>query len=143
MTLYETPADLAHEQKLAAYLEGHWRADLHKLPIRYNIDFIVTRGDKPIAVVEFKRRALSMSPPTYPTIFLSTHKLNAGISWLTNWRVPFFFIVQDNTDSYFQYRYDPTHDLDIVISGRTDRNDSQDIEPTVHIPTTRFRRIGP
>ena len=58
--LYETSADLNGEADVAKMLEDKWNCKFVKLPIRYHLDFVISRNDVALAYAELKIRKYSM-----------------------------------------------------------------------------------
>ena len=143
--LYETDADLEREGNMVSVVESNWKCKLTKLPIRYHLDYVFTREDKPVAFCEMKTR-------NYPMDNLDR---NGGYSiglgkWMTaktmseTSGLPFVLIVKLNDGLYYSTFGDGHNSFkpdDMVISGRIDRNDWQDIEPCVMIRAKRFKKL--
>ena len=70
--MYETDADRVKEQALADAFAAHGY-EFVKLPIRYQLDFMVMRDDTPKAFVEVKHRTCRMYQ--YPTAMISLGKV--------------------------------------------------------------------
>jgi len=136
---YETQADLSNEQEVADVLSDAWKIDLHKLPISYRLDFFVTKEGKGKAVVEVKSR--NNTHDKYPTLMLSLSKWNHGIDFALCNKLA-FVIAAKYTDGVFYYKYSDKDEFSIEWGGRTvHTRDSADIEPVVHIPINKLKRV--
>lgn len=134
--LYESSEDLANEQQVAKFLSEKWGCTFKKLPISYHIDWVVMR-DKPQAFVELKCR--KNESKKYPTLLLSLNKWMRGKELSKELGIPFIVAVKW-TDGVF-FHTAGSADVSYGFGGRTDREDSQDIEPVVLIPVENFKRI--
>ena len=136
--IYETRSDLDNEKSICKRIEAACGLRLKKLSIKYNLDFIGFRNGKAVAVIEVKKRHNSYS--RYPTLILSLAKYNRGVEFYRVNDLKFIFCVQFE-DGYFFYEYQNEDKFNVQIGGRTDRNDAEDIEPVVHIPIVRMKKL--
>ena len=136
--IYETRSDLDNEKSICKTIEAACGLRLKKLSIKYNLDFIGFRNGKAVAVIEVKKRHNSYS--RYPTLILSLAKYNRGVEFYRVNDLKFIFCVQFE-DGYFFYEYQNEDRFDVQIGGRTDRNDVEDIEPVMHIPIVRMKKL--
>ena len=136
--IYETRIDLDNEKSICKTIEAACGLRLKKLSIKYNLDFIGFRNGKAVAVIEVKKRHNRYSK--YPTVILSLAKYNRGVEFYQINDLKFIFCVQFE-DGYFFYEYQNEDRFDVQIGGRTDRNDDQDIEPVMHIPIVRMKKL--
>ena len=123
-----------------AFMERVRRAgcQIWKVKQYYVYDFIMKKGGV-TAFVEYKRRMVLKN--TYPTIILSAHKFMNIKEQARFFCVKFFFYVEFN-DGLFRAdltEYAPKGDS-IIIGGRTDRGDSDDMEPVIEIPIDMFQK---
>jgi hypothetical protein len=140
--LYETSADLEREGGIASYLEGKWNCSFIKLPIRYHLDFVLTRNDAVAAYAEVKTRNYSMDAiDSMGGYLMSIGKWEAAKSLSEASKVPFILIVK-TLDGLYRSRFDDFNPDGVLVRGRTDRNDWQDIEPCVCLNANRFKRIN-
>tara|TARA_R110002051_G_scaffold122596_2_gene195699 strand:- start:66 stop:530 length:465 start_codon:yes stop_codon:yes gene_type:complete len=132
--LYETAADLKHEQKLASRIEQGFAWSLRKMSRKYYLDFMAFRPSGPaVAVIEVKRRHNPHN--RYETVILSLAKYMKGAEYYNVLGLKFLFIVEfDNGCFKYEYKHGDATQLSIITGGRKDRNDPQDIEPVIHIP---------
>ena len=135
---YETQIDLDNEKSICKRIEAACGMHLRKMSIKYSLDFIGFRNGKAVAVIEVKKRHNSYS--RYPTLILSLAKYNRGVEFYRVNDLKFIFCVQFE-DGYFFYEYQNEDKFDVQIGGRTDRNDAEDIEPVVHIPIVRMKKL--
>ena len=139
--LYETDADLQREGSVVEKLEKLWSCQMAKLPIRYHLDYVAKRGDKAVAFCEVKTRNYTMD---------RIDKLGGYLMSIGKWSsaeclhrasgLPFLLVVQASDGLYYSSFTEFKPD-DVLVRGRTDRNDWQDIEPCVVLNTQRFTKI--
>jgi len=133
--IYETPADLVNERRVADALLERWRCNAVKLPRRYEIDYALSRGNRVMAWAEVKCRTNPREQ--YPTYMVALGKVLTGLNLSQRTNLPFMLVVQW-TDSLGWVT--PTFDA-IHIGGRHDRGDCEDQEPMVHIPIADFKLL--
>jgi len=136
--IYETQYDLDNEKSISEVIQSVCNLSLRKLRMKYFIDFIAFRNKKAVAVVEVKKR--NNNHDTYPTLILSLAKYNRGVEFFKVNGLKFIFAVQFN-DGCFFYKYKDGDRFAIELGGRTDRKDAEDIEPVVHIPINRMKKL--
>ena len=131
--LYETPESLENEQRVADLLEMYWSRKLVKLPIAYQVDFAVVKEDI-TAWAEIKCRTTE-----YPEMYLSLHKWMAGKELSRQTGLPFILVYAFNGKVHWKTVENDTPR--IVIGGRTDRQDWQDIEPMAVFKLDQFKTL--
>ncbi len=108
---------------------------LAKLPVAYEVDFAVARGERVVGVAEVKVRGRY-----YATLMVSLHKAQAlrrfAADGLRAW------LVLCVPGGVYVRRLTPDERLDIRMGGRTDRGDWQDVEPVAHFPMLGMRRVA-
>lgn len=140
--LYETSADLVRENGVATILESRWDCKFIKMPIRYHLDFVITRNDVVVAYAEVKSRNYSMEAiDKFGGYLMSIGKWEAAKSLSEASNVPFILIVK-TLDGLYCSRFDSFIPDSVLVRGRKDRNDWQDVEPCVLLNTRRFKLIG-
>jgi len=132
--LYESFNDLTNEQRVAANLSTLWKADFHKLPRSYHVDWMACRDNQTVAFAELKCRQNERL--AYPTFMISLAKWMRGKELAKEAGVPFIIIV-DWTDGTFFLKVQ-NQPVTYGFGGRKDRNDLQDMEPVVFIDTSYF-----
>jgi hypothetical protein len=135
--IYETQHDLDHEKEIADLLSKKWSADFHKLPIKNNVDFLVTREGKGIAFIEYKHRE-KLSFEAFPTYMVSLDKWMKMRDIQNNTGLPCHLVVRFKELTAW---VNCDADFHIGINGRKDRNDPQDIEPMAYIDMKAFKFI--
>ena len=136
--IYETQYDLDNEKSISEVIQSVCNLSLRKLSMKYFIDFIAFRNKKAVAVVEVKKR--NNNHDTYPTLILSLAKYNRGAEFYRVNGLKFIFAVQF-TDGCFFYTHNDAARFAIALGGRTDRKDAEDIEPVIHIPINRMKKL--
>lgn len=132
---YESERDREREQAVALAAFGPLGLTVAKLPLAYEVDFAVMRGERVVGVAEVKVRSRA-----YETVLLSLRKVQALerharcglIAWLLV-AVP---------EGVYAQRVLPGERLDVRWGGRADRGDWQDREPVVHLPMSVMRRVA-
>lgn len=139
--LYETDADLKREGSVVEKLEKLWRCQMSKLPIRYHLDYVAKRGDKAVAFCEVKTRNYTMDRiDQLGGYLMSIGKWSSAECLHRASGLPFMLVVQASDGLYYASFTEFKPD-DVLVRGRKDRNDWQDIEPCVVLNTQRFRKI--
>lgn len=137
--LYETSADLSNEAAVLDLISKKWGAVYHKLPIRYHLDYVATNPKgQVVGYVEIKVRKHSMDQiDRWGGYMLSLAKLQTAESLCRISKAVFVLVVKCPEGVYWAKITDFTK-FPVVIAGRTDRGDLQDVEPCVMIPTKLF-----
>jgi hypothetical protein len=137
--MYETPADLKNEEDVVAMLENRWQCRFVKLPIRYHLDYVAVDGDKAIGFVELKTRNYSMAQiDSMGGYLMSIGKWSSAKALYDCSGLPFVLVVK-TTDGIYHSTFKEFNPDDVLVRGRTDRGDWQDIEPCVLLKSNRFK----
>ncbi len=136
---YETNDNLTAEQEVVRQLCERWHCEAHKVPLHYQFDYFLTSPTRQ-AICEIKCRGKK-----YDTLILSLHKIETMMRYSNTFRVAAILAVSwpDEGTHFLRLSYDLTSTCKIDMGGRTDRGDSQDIEPVLHIPVTEFKPLCP
>jgi hypothetical protein len=135
--IYETEKDLTREKSIGKVLAKVWKAELHKLPRSYYVDWLITRNNQVKAFAELKCR--SNNRRQYPSLILSLHKWIHGKQLAAEVSGEFLIIVQWK-DGLFYFKESGLA-VSYGFGGRKDRGDDQDMEPVVNIPVDYFKEI--
>lgn len=136
--LYETQADLRNEAAVIKILSQKWRVNFHKLPIKYHLDYAATRNGKVVAYVEVKVRKYRMDQiDKWGGYMLSVGKLQTAKQLCEISNTSFCLAVQC-VDGLYWITIKDFSQFPVVITGRADRGDAQDVEPCVLIPAEKF-----
>lgn len=139
--LYETEKDLSEEQRVADILAKRWQCEFVKMPIRYHLDYVVTRQKIAIAFAELKTRNYSMQKiGEMGGYVLSIGKWASAKSLSDSSGLPFLLVVRTTDGIYYMKTKDFEPD-GVWVTGRTDRKDWQDIEPCVVLSVDKFKRL--
>ena len=139
--LYESEQDLSNENEVAQKFERAWDCKFNKMPIRYHLDFVLTKGDKVVAYCEVKTRNYEMSKiDEMGGYLMSIGKWSAAKNLSEASNVPFILIARTLDGLWYMKTKEFTPD-DVLLRGRTDRQDWQDIEPCVLIKCSRFKKF--
>lgn len=136
--LYETESNLEKEREIALFFSAAYNCTLHKLPIRYHLDFAVESLGRIQAFMEVKVRNHTFEQIGKMGGYrLSFAKWCAAEQMSRVSGLPFLLLV-GYTDQVRYARIDDFRHDGIVWWGRQDRGDSQDMEPAVIISNERF-----
>ena len=135
---YETEEDRSGETAVLASLCRRWGCSAKKLSDRYELDYLLLKERQGKAWLEIKIRTNEYD--AYPTYMISFGKVLAARRLSQGSELPSFLLVQW-TDCKGYTRLDDLKRFHVSIGGRTDREDFQDIEPVVYIPTQDFIRL--
>lgn len=137
---YETDQDLNVEWSIGVEFAKRMRSKPKKLPLgaRYSIDLGMFRDGKMVAVAEVKDRPSWV--PAFGDVILGLSKVRELYSYY-KMTVPAFFVVRLEGTIHYAAIDKRIKDWHITWAGRDDRNDSQDVEPCIHIPYEAFKAI--
>ncbi len=139
--LYETQDNLSSESDVAGYLSKIWKCDMVKLPIRYHLDFVAQRGKNAVAFCEVKVRNYSMDQiERMGGYMLSLGKWSSAKQICEASGLPFILIIK-TTDGIWFALIESFKPDSVIVNGRQDRGDWQDIEPCILIKKSRFKQI--
>lgn len=138
--LYETPAHLTTEQRIAQKLEHFGNCTLQKLPLRYHLDYAMKR-DNIVGFCEIKTTKYQMDThASYGGFKLSLAKWCHAKQMCDMADVFFVLAVGFPEGVHYLKTKDFAHD-GVVWWGRQDRGDAQDMEPAIKLKIERFRPI--
>ena len=141
--LYETASDLKGEHATCRAWARRFNYAIHKLPMSYELDFILTtQSNRAVSFLEYKRRHFPVN--RYPTVMLSLKKVMRGCELSAAAGIPSTFLVgfddQIGSVCFSKIARKPNW---IEFGGRTVKTrDSADIEPVVMIPIDEFHFWG-
>jgi hypothetical protein len=133
---YETQYDSREEARFSEILAERFRCSLHKLPIRYGLDFSAVRDGRVVAFVETKVRTNPVGQ--YPTYMISVGKFMYADT-LTRVTGLDCILAVKWSDAWGHTNLVLQPDIEVTIGGRRDRGDEQDIEPVCLIPIAQFK----
>lgn len=137
--IYETDRDLA-EEGAAAKLLCQPHGLLHiKLPMRYEIDFMLRRGPALYGWLEVKVRPGVTKHRTY---MVSAQKVLTGNLLANQFGGRFLVLVRDG-DKLLVLDAVKQKPVLVGVGGRDDRGDDQDIEPVAHYDWSQFTAVNP
>ena len=139
--MYETKKDLDHEKEVAKKLGKAWGVEFKKLPIRYHVDFVLTKGENAVGFCEVKTRNYTMSRINeMGGYIMSMGKWSAAKSLSETSGLPFILVILALDGMWYLKSTEFKHD-GIKVRGRTDRDDWQDMEPCVILNCRRFKKV--
>jgi len=137
--IYETPEDIIREASIqeefieAVYGDNELVKAI-KLPKFYAIDYALTKyNGQIVGWLEIKSRTIPSNK--YSSYILSYRKWREGISISQESGLPYYLAVKW-TDKLGVITFPNSIQTNLVIGGRIDRSDPDDIEPMVEIPIT-------
>ena len=136
---YESDIDRANQQRIIAAVAVKWRCTAHLLKGFYPIDYALFRGTL-CSWAEVKCRR-GKKHDHYPTVILSQHKLTTGIGLSAATQKPFHFVVEFADGIYYCQLNQWNCHFPVILAGRTDRDDAEDIEPCAAIPVRAFKPL--
>ena len=141
--MYESSDDLERESSVIAKVETAWKCKAVKLSIKYSLDYVLVRGDKALAFCEVKTRNYTMAQiDQFGGYLLSLGKWMAAKQISDSCGLPFFLIVQTTDGIYYaDFHSDFGLPDGVLVRGRTDRDDWQDVEPCVLLNVNRFKKF--
>ena len=139
--IYETAKDRKIEQAIINELSDAWKIFYQKLPIKHRLDFALLDDRRNVnAWAEVKRR--DNDSTTYGTYMLSLDKYMSGMKLFKLTGLPFYLVVKFSDGLYYcEVSLLSYAQLTISFGGRTDRADSQDVEPCVFFDTNLFKKV--
>ncbi len=139
---YESMEDTLAEMSVAKIASARWDCKLEKLKRAYPVDFAVVKNGKIVSFAEVKCRKYDMSKlDSMSGFMLSLHKWIAAKSLCRETGLPFILLVKANDGIWFM-KTDMFVNDGIVIGGRHDRGDDQDVEPVVLLKADKFRWLA-
>lgn len=137
--MYERDKDRYFEDKVKEFIEKVTPVTLHKLPIKYGADFLSVDREtgRPKSVIECKCRRNMMSS-SYPDYRISLHKALTCIQYADVMDAQFLLVV-GFADRVAVAELNIIDLSNVMVFGRTDRDDGDDIEPCVVLPMNKFK----
>lgn len=134
---YETRDTLAAEQEAAQRFADKYGLELHKLPRRYEIDYMVMRKGRLYGWLEVKCRP---GVDRYSTYSVSVAKLERGLS-LSTWFGGRFLLLVLRSSGLAVLDAGKERPIAVVMGGRSDRGDRDDVEPAGHFKWDQFKML--
>ena len=137
--IYETQADRDNEQGIARIVEQRFGCTLHKMPMKYTLDFAAVRNDSVVAFIEARQRKIPSTQ--YDEYMIALHKLADAHKLTQLTSLPCRLVVRwsDNVTKMIKL---PPDDYEIRIGGSTRRGDWQDIEPLAYFKIADMKDIS-
>jgi hypothetical protein len=142
--MYETEFDVRNAAAVAGELSAEWGCSVVKMKRACVVDYGLIVRDVIAAVMEVKCRNYSSAEiQKMGGLILSAHKMQGAKAWRDTHMVS-FVLALGLTDGIFFMSIRHSDDwpkFDLVMGGRYDRGDAQDVEPCVLIPMKNFRKL--
>jgi hypothetical protein len=139
--MYENEETKASEEEVMNHLCLKWSCSFSKMPIRYNLDYVLSVDKKAVAFCEVKTRNYEMEKINELGGYLmSLGKWMAAKNTYDATNLPFLLAVK-TLDGIWYAKFTSFKPDVVMVMGRTDRGDWQDIEPCVVINCNRFKKI--
>lgn len=136
--LYEDDGDRAREREVAKEICKLLDCQARKLPISYGLDFALLRGEDVFSFVEIKCR--TRNSQLYESLMVSAQKRVKALE-LSRATGCSCMLVSAFSDGIYWVNMAEKPDR-VTFNGRTDRGDSQDVEPVIHYRTERLQLIS-
>lgn len=142
---YESALNLELERKVAQYLarERFAAGVLHKMPKYYNVDYAVCRADNQVAAF-FEVKIRNYTHDKFKSLKLGSMKFVAASQMHAVYRVPIYLYVW-YLDGLYETELLPRKrsiPQPLTIWGRKDRDDWQDVEPSISISTLEMQLVA-
>ena len=138
---YETRADVTKELITTDFLAEKWNCIFRKLPIKYELDFVLEREGRVVAFAELKTRNYSREQiKNFGGQMISLAKFMKAKQICRETGLPVYIIVKC-TDALMYLSIQLVASPKIEWAGRNDRNDPLDHEPYVMLPDNLFAPI--
>jgi hypothetical protein len=134
---YESQASIDDEMRVAREVQRTTGLYLRRLPPRYPADFVIEHNEELRAFCEVKVR--DCASKDFPAYMLSLAKW-AALQRLSEFAGARAILIVRWTDRT-AWATVPDHGLKVVIGGRVDRDDWQDVEPVALIPMDLFHPL--
>ena len=136
--IYESENDMTAEEETALKCAELFKAECKKLPKLHPLDFAFLRDGHICSFAEIKCRTCRHDE--YKTYMLSLDKMIKARMVTAFSGVPCLLIVRwSNRIGFIDMK---TEYNSIAMGGRSDRNDTQDIEPVIHWNVDKFTFIN-
>jgi hypothetical protein len=135
--LYETQQDRDNEQAMARIISARYGCTMHKMPMKYTLDYAAQKDGRVIGFVEMRRRRIPMHK--YSTYMIALHKVIKAKELSSVTGLPCLLAIQW-TDRLGIVDISKC-EFEIEINGSMRRNDPQDIEPMALINIAEFQEI--
>lgn len=141
--LYESAVTRAAEEALARAVADAWRAQAVKIGATvYPVDYALVRDGRVAALAEFKCRRYPLAKlDRMGGFMLSLHKWIAIVQHAEAGGVPVFLVIEDGDGAVWWHRPRGAEHDGVVMGGRKDRGDAQDIEPVILLRASRFTSL--
>lgn len=135
--MYESDRDLSEEAKAIEILCLRGKLAAHKLPRRYEIDYLMMQRGGLYGWAEVKVRP---GVERYDTFMLSCAKVMAGRRLAEVFGGRFIVVVRRTDDMMVLDALSHRPNF-VAMGGRADRGDDQDIEPVAHYRWGQMTRV--
>lgn len=141
--IYETERDLSRERGIADGLECLWDVKLHKLPQSYQLDFIMLKDGNVRGFVEIKgKHTVSFEKlKEFGGYLINLNKLERASQLMRLTGLEFRIVVEGAGEVWAARYIEPPEIECVLFTGRKDRGDWQDVEPSVRLPVDRFKKL--
>lgn len=137
--MYETPENKQNELRVLGEITKKWMCGGHKLPIKYGLDYSLTRSNEILGFCEIKCRNYPFSH-FLDGYQISLNKIMAAKNLYETTSIPCFLVI-DCKDGIWYTQITEFKNIKPVLGGRKDRGDWQDFEPMAVIDAGKFKKI--
>lgn len=140
MPQYESEADRQVEASMWGMLEEALGGKLYKLPQQYGLDWMLATHDG-IVLKWVELKARSHPYGTYDRYSISMSKVQRALAMEELTGKPSILVVRYLNAVYVAYFRSFLQHGEILVGGRKDRDDPQDVEPMWHLPVTQMTKL--
>lgn len=127
----------SNEINVMKYLSKVWECQVTKMPDLYQLDFMIFKNNKPVAVAEYKRRFINRED--YGTTMLPLNKYMKALEFNSMLGLKAFYIVEYNNGLYYtDITQKPQY---IQYDGRKDRKLVADRQPMAFYPVSELKQL--
>lgn len=152
--IYEKPSDRITQRKIIKkYIKSFdYPIGIKEMPVLHPFDFALYEKDVENlvslkSIAEVKKRLVDHN--TYKEIILSKYKVDRCVDIAERHKITFLFIVEFNDGIFYTKMFETVDRYEKGIKkvfrtsfgGRTDRNDSHDVEDCYMIPNICFEKV--
>lgn len=139
----ETSEQLERERAIADALEAIWSVELRKLPIHYNLDFVMCVDNKAKGFVEIKgcHKHAFQDLQKFGGYTINLNKMERAINLMKLTGLEFRLVVDSQGEVWAARFTEPPSIGEICVFGRKDRPNQNDQEPNIKLPLSLFKKL--
>ena len=136
----ESALDRRNEKEIATAIVGEWMMEFQKIPLKYSLDYALTRAGLVVGYLEVKNRP---NWKGYDSYMLSLYKFNRALELSAASGRNCYFAARLGGDIMWTCLNELPESVreNVQIGGWANPRDDDDIEPVIHIPISYFRAL--